>query len=55
MTMQTNKLGFVSELDQVILKQQQSFMNDNEVKVPTFYERLSQKYSQLQQATSVAD
>jgi hypothetical protein len=30
-------------------------MNDNEVKVPTFYERLSQKYGQLQQATSVAD
>ena len=43
--MEQNKMNFVSELDQVILKQQQSFINDNEVKVPTFYERLSQKYS----------
>jgi hypothetical protein len=45
--MNSSKVSFVSELDQVIMKQQQSFMNDNEVKVPTFYERLSQKYSQL--------
>jgi len=45
----------MNQLDDVILKQQQSFMNDNEVKVPTFYDRLSQKYGQLQQATSLAD
>ena len=42
--MEKNKHTFMNQLDDVILKQQQSFMNDNEVKVPTFYDRLSQKY-----------
>ena len=39
----------------MINKQRDSFRKDNETKVPNFYERLSQKYSQLQQATSYAE
>ena len=45
--MNHSKENFLHQLEDVIMKQQQSFMNDNEVKVPTFYDRLSQKYSQL--------
>lgn len=32
-----------------------SFKKDNETKVPNFYDRLSNKYTQLQQATSQVD
>jgi tRNA nucleotidyltransferase/poly(A) polymerase len=49
------KNTFLSELDDIINKQQASFKRDNETKVPNFYERLSQKYNQLQQATSQCD
>lgn len=50
-----HKQAFLSELDEIIQKQQTSFKKDNETKVPNFYERLSKKYTQLQQATSNAD
>jgi len=53
--MSSSKQLFLNELDDVITKQQASFKKDNETKVPNFYERLSQKYTQLQQATSLAD
>ena len=43
-----NKSSFLQEVDVVINKQRDSFRKDNETKVPNFYERLSQKYSQLQ-------
>ena len=49
--MAEHKASFLNELDEVIQKQQASFKKDNETKVPNFYERLSQKYTQLQQAT----
>ena len=49
-----HKVTFLNELDEVINKQQASFKRDNETKVPNFYERLSQKYTQLQQATQNA-
>jgi len=52
---QQNKSNFLCEIDTVINKQRDSFKKDNETKVPHFYERLSLKYSQLQQATSFAD
>ena len=35
------KNTFMSELDDIINKQQASFKRDNETKVPNFYERLS--------------
>jgi len=54
-TMKTHKEAFLDELDDVINKQVASFRRDNETKVPNFYERLSKKYTQLQQATSLAD
>lgn len=42
----TEKKGeFLTELDDVIGKQQALFKKDNETKVPNFYVRLSQKYS----------
>lgn len=44
----TSKAKFLDEVDSVINKQRDSFRKDNETKVPNFYERLSQKYSQLQ-------
>jgi hypothetical protein len=53
-SMAEHKLTFLNELDEVIFKQMASFKKDNETKVPNFYERLSQKYTQLQQATSNA-
>ena len=53
--MSEHKKVFLNELDEVINKQSDSFRKDNETKVPNFYERLSQKYTQLQQATSQAD
>lgn len=52
--MAEHKATFLNELDEVIFKQQASFKRDNETKVPNFYERLSQKYTQLQQATQNA-
>jgi len=52
---QSSKNNFLCEIDTVINKQRDSFKKDNETKVPNFYERLSQKYSQLQTATSSAD
>ena len=51
----SSKAKFLDEVDTVINKQRDSFRKDNETKVPNFYERLSQKYSQLQQATSYAE
>ena len=50
-TLAAQKNSFISELDEVISKQLASFKRDNQTKVPNFYERLSQKYTQLQQAT----
>ena len=47
-----HKVQFLSELDDIIGKQLALFKKDNETKVPNFYERLSKKYQQLQQATS---
>ena len=44
-TMGKNKVSFLSEIDEVINKQQASFSKDNEQKVPQFYQRLSQKYN----------
>lgn len=50
-----HKNQFLSEIDEIIAKQQASFKKDDETKVPNFYERLSLKYGQLQQATQNAD
>lgn len=54
-TIGSHKEQFLTEIDDIIGKQQASFKKDNETKVPNFYERLSQKYTQLQQATSQTD
>ena len=54
-TIERNKQNFLNEIDEVINKQQASFSKDNEQKVPQFYQRLSQKYNQLQAATNNSD
>lgn len=54
-TIERNKQHFLNEIDEVINKQQASFSKDNEQKVPQFYQRLSQKYNQLQTATNCSD
>ena len=54
-TMQTHKANFLSEVTDIIKKQQASFSKDNEHKVPQFYSRLSQKFNQMQEATANAE
>mmetsp|Transcript_5548 Transcript_5548/g.9486 ORF Transcript_5548/g.9486 Transcript_5548/m.9486 type:complete len:507 (+) Transcript_5548:963-2483(+) len=49
--MQEQKLLFINEINNVISSQLESFKYDLEVKVPQFWDRLSQKYTQLQNAT----
>jgi len=54
-TIGVNKNQFIEEIDEIIKKQTASFRKDNETKVPNFYDRLNQKYGQLQQATSFSN
>ena len=48
---QKQKSKFMDEIDEIIQKQSAIFNKDNKTKVPKFYERLSQKYAQLKEAT----
>lgn len=45
------KSKFMDQIDEIIQKQSAIFNKDNKTKVPKFYERLSQKYAQLKEAT----
>ena len=53
--MEHHKGNFLSEVSEIIKKQQASFSKDNEQKVPQFYSRLSLKFNQMQEATVNAD
>jgi hypothetical protein len=50
-SIESHKQSFLTEVFEIIKKQQASFQKDNEHTVPQFYQRLSQKYNQMQEAT----
>ena len=45
---------FKNKIHQIVKNQQRNIQDDTKVKLPTFYSRLQQKYSQLSQAANLA-